>query len=122
MSAEEDIAELRDLLQNLRIQHTQTAAAIARVERILNNEERGNREPRVVQVQAEAVAIAQPVLRNLQLRDFEQGQRVRILNPARGEEDVGVVTGIGTRFVNICRTNSRPTRRIPRNLEIIEDV
>ena len=70
----------------------------------------------------EAVAVqARVVRRELELRDFQAGQRVRILNPERGAENTGIVMRIGRRFVEISRSRSKDTKRIPRNLEILDD-
>ena len=63
-----------------------------------------------------------PVLRNLELHNFKRDQRVRKLNPLRGNEDIGTVIGEGTSFVSIRRNRSRDTLVILRNLEIIEDI
>lgn len=126
MNGENEIDELRDLLENLIIQQQETNRAITRVERLIRQSNVEAREAPVAElVQPAPTApptVDRPVLRNLQLRDFARGQHVRILNPTRGEEDTGVVTGVGTRFVNIARSQGRDTRRIPRNLEIIRDI
>ena len=123
MANDEEIDELRDLLDNLRIQQAQTTEAIDRIERILGTED--NNTVTTVPARRRQQAPRQrsrPVLRNLELRDFERGQVVRILNPSRGEVDIGTVLGVGTRFVSIRRENSSDTRRIPRNLEILHDI
>ena len=122
MANNDEIDELRDLLDNLRIQQAQTTEAIDRIERLLHED--GGNARRTVTTRRRTIVRPrnEPVLRNLQLRDFERGQQVRILNPSRGEVDVGTVLSVGTRFVSIRREGASDTRRIPRNLEIIQDV
>lgn len=110
MEREDEVDKLRNLLAELRIQQQRTETAINRVEETLNRRTSNGRVARRT-VQAP---------RELTLRDFRVGQRVQILNPNRGEHPFGRVSYVGTRFVGITKTGGGNTRRIPRNLAILD--
>ena len=48
-------------------------------------------------------------------------QRVRIINPNGGEPNQGHITGVGTFFVHIKKTNGDRTRRAAKNIRIIHN-
>ena len=48
-------------------------------------------------------------------------RRVRIINPNGGEPNQGYITGIGTFFVHIKKTNGDRTKRAAKNIRLIHN-
>ena len=63
-----------------------------------------------------------PKPRRLSLNSYRRhiGARVRILNPKTDEPNIGRVTKVGKLYVIIELTNNQLTRRIPKNIELLE--
>ena len=60
--------------------------------------------------------------RKLELNVFKKliGRQVRIVNPNAKGQNLGIVSGVGTLYVLITLPNGESTRRMAKNLRLIE--
>ena len=59
----------------------------------------------------------------LDLKDFEKviGRQVRIVNPSRRDQNLATVYGVGSLYVLLKLQNGETTRRMAKNLRLIEE-
>ena len=119
MSSQQDSAsninQIKLKLERLKIAHEKIGTVIEELtkEKKLLTLSTSKEPPRRKQVETETRG---------NLEDFKKliGQRVRIINPSRLGETHGIVEKIGTLYVIIRLPDGTKTRRIPRNLRIIQ--
>ena len=107
MNNEQEIESLVEQLKSLQIQQTNL---LNRLETLTENEGRANNRGPGYQAGNEEPA------RPENTAAFAVGDRVRIKNPNPLQQQVGVVTKIGPKFITVTTRNGTVIRRAPKNL------
>ena len=115
MNTERDSLEiLTQALNQLKIQHSETEAIIKRIELGLDflKEERSSSKSRKAKTRKEY---------RVSKEDCEDliGESVRIVNPGKGESDLGYIHSVGKVFVNINIEGGTRKQRIAKNIRLI---
>ena len=102
-----DIEDLTRILEELKLTQTRTNQLILELEESISKGRKTKK--RITEV-------------NLTLEQYRDciGQRVRILNPASGEPNVGTITAVGKLYITVKLSSTLSRNRIAKNIRLIQ--
>ena len=107
---ERQVREIAQELEELKITQARSNEVIQRLERKIINLSRDTVDNRVPT--GESKVTLEQLKRLI-------GRKVRIVNPHRGEPDVGIVSGVGKLYVTVKLTEELSRNRQAKNLRLI---
>ena len=105
-----DIEEITKAIKDLKVAHKETGRIISylteKLEIIANDRPKGTVREYVV---------------SLQEYKFYIGRRVRIVNPNKGEPNIGTITAVGKLYITVYLGRDLKRNRIAKNLRLLSE-
>ena len=109
MNQEDRLKEITKQLQDLTLYHQKTGEAIERIRQELTS---------ITDSKTKTSIVAEALVTTEECRKLI-GRRVRIINPGRGETNVGIIESVGKIYITIILPNGTKKVRIAKNIRLL---
>ena len=110
MNRKQEIDEISQVLRDLKLAHEKTGKTLSDLSRRVENLKDSTRR----------IVITERML-TLQEYRYSIGKRVRILNPSKGEPNIGTVSAVGKLYITVDLGEGIKRNRIAKNLRLLDD-